>query len=227
MNLSVKDIAAMLNVSEKTIYRMIQNDAIPCFRVGGQWRFDRREISSWIEDTRAYKTPIEAIANRDEEALSIAGFIRNGGVFLDVPGVTQAEALRQCLNRIAGHVPQIDVRGLFDAIVERESVCSTAIGHGVAFPHPRIFGKFTAVSHISLCRLQHPVPFGAVDHEDVDTLFFIFPKNERRFLRIQAKLLRLLRDDDVSSCVKTASNPDEILSLIGQAEERIFREVHQ
>ena len=38
MNLSVKDVAELLNVSEKTIYRMIKDETIPCFRVGGQWR---------------------------------------------------------------------------------------------------------------------------------------------------------------------------------------------
>lgn len=226
MNLSVKDIAGLLNVSEKTIYRMIQNEAIPCFRVGGQWRFDRREIASWIEDTRACKTPIEAIAERDEESLSVAEFIRRGGVYLDVPGVSQADAMKQCLSRIAKHIPQIDANGLFDAIIEREALCPTAIGHGVAFPHPRVFGKFTASSHIALCRLQKPVPFGAVDHEDVDTLFFIFPKNERRFLRIQAKLLRLLRDDALVSCLKNAADPDEIMAVITRTESSVFGEVH-
>ena len=56
MNLSVKDVAKLLNISEKTIYRMIKDEMIPCFRVGGQWRFDRREINSWIEDTRQFSS---------------------------------------------------------------------------------------------------------------------------------------------------------------------------
>jgi PTS system nitrogen regulatory IIA component len=222
MNLSVKDIAELLNVSEKTIYRMIQSESIPCFRVGGQWRFDQREIASWVEDTRAYKTPLESMAKVDEEFLSIAEFIQRGGVHLNVSGTTQAEAVKQCLERIRETLPEIDTAGLFDAIVERESLCTTAVGHGVALPHPRIYGKFTAASHIALCRLHKPVSFGAIDNEDVDTLFFIFPKNERRFLRTQAKLLRLLRDDDVLSCLKQSDSAADILALIARKESEIF-----
>lgn len=224
MHLSVKDVAELLKVSEKTIYRMIQSETIPCFRVGGQWRFDQREIVSWIEDTRAYKTPIESIAKGDEESISVAEFIRRGGVYLSVPGSTQAEAVMLCLERIKETLPQIDAVGLFDAILEREALCPTAVGHGIALPHPRVFGKFTAESHIALCRLQKPVAFGAIDNEDVDTLFFIFPKNERRFLRTQAKLLRLLRDDTVVTTLKHATEPAEILSVIAHAESMIFRE---
>lgn len=224
MNLSVKDVAELLKVSEKTIYRMIQSESIPCFRVGGQWRFDRREIASWIEDARACKTPIETIAEKDEEALSVAEFVQRGGIFFDVPGSTKEDALRQCLERITEAMPHIDTAGLFDAILERETLCSTAVGHGVALPHPRVFGKFTAESHIAFCRLRKPVPFGAIDNEDVDTLFFIFPKNERRFLRTQAKLLRLLHDDDVLMCLKQSSSSTNILSLIAQKESEIFGE---
>ncbi|MBF0318634.1 MAG: helix-turn-helix domain-containing protein [Nitrospirae bacterium] len=35
MNLTVKDMATLLNVSDKTICRMIQNYTITCFRVNG------------------------------------------------------------------------------------------------------------------------------------------------------------------------------------------------
>jgi mannitol/fructose-specific phosphotransferase system IIA component (Ntr-type) len=86
--------------------------------------------------------------------------------------------------------------------MDREALCPTAIGQGIALPHPKSFGKFTVSSYIALCRLERPVPFEALDREDVDTLFFIFPKSERRFLRIQSKLLRLLKDDEIISTIK-------------------------
>jgi PTS system nitrogen regulatory IIA component len=224
MNLSVKDVAQLLNVSEKTIYRMIQSETIPCFRVGGQWRFDRREIASWIEDTRTYKTPMSSLesSDKDEESISISGFLQRGGIHYNVHGNSKEEVIRTSLEKIKTTIPQIDTKKLFVSIMDRESLCPTAVGNGIALPHPDSFGKFTDSSYIALCRLEHPVAFGAMDNEDVDTLFFIFPKSERRFLRIQAKLLRLLRDEDIMRLIKAQSDADNIYDTLSLKEAQIF-----
>ena len=231
MNLSVKDVAGLLKVSDKTIYRMIQNETIPCFRVGRQWRFDRREIMSWMEDTRAfsYKTAIENSAG-DEESISIAEFLLRGGIYQAIHASTKGEAVRSSLERIKTRIIDIDIKKLFTSITDREALCPTSVGNGIALPHPGSFGKFTPSSYIALCRLERPIPFGAVDNEDVDTLFFIFPKNERRFLRIQAKLLRLLREEEVISAVRRLQFSEElyrseILRVLAEKETQIFRQI--
>src|SRR3546814_13081701 len=55
------------------------------------------------------------------------------------------------------------------ALRERESLGSTAIGHGVAIPHARS-NAFSAARGAFL-RLEHPVDFGARDHAPVDLVF--------------------------------------------------------
>lgn len=225
MNLSVKDVAKLLNVSEKTIYRMIKDETIPCFRIGGQWRFDRRQISSWIEDTRQFSFGMAKgeTGLTDEESISVTEFLRRGGVYYSVPGDTKETALFSCLDLIRTAIPQMDREKFFEAIMERERLCPTSVGHGIAFPHLRLFREFnTPFSSISLCFLQRPIPFGALDNEDVDTLFFIFPKSERRFLRIQAKLLRLLKDEEVLAAVKKASPSDLLFEVFSRKEAEIF-----
>jgi PTS system nitrogen regulatory IIA component len=225
MNLSVRDVAELLNVSEKTIYRMIQNETIPCFRVGGQWRFDRNEIASWLEDTRAfsYKTAIENVSSEDEESISLSEFLRRGGIYYHLRGDTKEEAIAACLERINTGVPPVETKRFFSSIMDRETLCPTAVGHGIAFPHPKSFRKFAEFSHIALCFLEKPIPYGALDNESVDTLFFIFPKSEMRFLRIQAKLLRLLRDEEVISALKRVPGEDEIYGIFTRKEAEIFK----
>jgi nitrogen PTS system EIIA component len=225
MNLSVKDIAHLLNVSEKTIYRMIKDETIPCFRVGGQWRFDRREINSWIEDTRQFSSGIqkESFSPSDEESISISAFLRRDGIHYAVPGETRETAITSCLDRIGTATAHMDKERFFEAILERERLCPTSVGHGIALPHFRRFNEFAApVSSISLCFLERPIPFGALDNEDVNTLFFIFPKNERRFLRIQSKLLRLLRDEEVLSALKGVWPQDMLYEVFARKEAEIF-----
>ncbi len=222
MDLSVKDIAKLLNVSEKTIYRMIRSETIPCFRVGGQWRFDRGEINSWVEDTRNFSRPEGRNLEADREAISLAEFLRRGGIYHHVGGDTKPDAIRSCLALIGSGISDMDTVGLFDSVMDRETLCPTAVGHGIALPHPRSFGHFTVVSYLALCFLKKPIPFGALDNEDVDTLFFIFPRSERRFLRIQTKLLRLLKDDEILAVIAEAPPADKLYEVFSRKESEIF-----
>ncbi len=217
-------MAEFLNVSEKTIYRMIQNETIPCFKAGGQWRFDKNEITSWIEDTRAFskKVSIDEPSLEDEEIISVGEFIQRGGVHYDIAVDTKKAVILSCLERIKERIPVLDTQKLLALIMEREALCSTAVGHGIALPHPKSFKTFTDISYVALCHLERPMPFGALDKEDVNTLFFIFPRSERRFLRIQAMLLRLLKDDEVLHNVKQLSHPDTLCKILFKKEAEIF-----
>ena len=55
--MTVRDVAAFLNVDEKTVYRLSQRGELPGFKVAGAWRFQRVDIQVWIE---ARKGPGEA-----------------------------------------------------------------------------------------------------------------------------------------------------------------------
>ena len=47
--LTLKEVAKLLKVAEKTVYTMAQQKEMPSFKVRGQWRFRRNDIDRWIE----------------------------------------------------------------------------------------------------------------------------------------------------------------------------------
>ena len=47
--LTVGEVAQLLKVAEKTVYTMAQKGDLPAFKVGGQWRFRRTDLDSWID----------------------------------------------------------------------------------------------------------------------------------------------------------------------------------
>jgi excisionase family DNA binding protein len=47
--MTVKDVAALLSVDEKTIYRLVAKGGIPGFKVLGSWRFQTQDIKEWIQ----------------------------------------------------------------------------------------------------------------------------------------------------------------------------------
>ncbi len=47
--MTVRDVAAYLNVDDKTIYRLVQRGELPGFKVAGAWRFQGVDLERWIE----------------------------------------------------------------------------------------------------------------------------------------------------------------------------------
>ena len=47
--LTIREVAAYLKVTERTIYRLAAAKQIPSFKVGGSWRFSRTDIDNWIQ----------------------------------------------------------------------------------------------------------------------------------------------------------------------------------
>ena len=45
--LTVAEVAELLRLSEKTVYRLAQQGELPGFKAGGSWRFRREDIDAW------------------------------------------------------------------------------------------------------------------------------------------------------------------------------------
>jgi excisionase family DNA binding protein len=56
--MTVRDVAATLNVDEKTIYRLAQRGELPGFKVAGAWRFQWADLEAWIAE-RKHRAPIK------------------------------------------------------------------------------------------------------------------------------------------------------------------------
>jgi excisionase family DNA binding protein len=47
--LTIKEIAALLKLAEKTVYAMANEGELPAFKIRGQWRIKRAELDKWID----------------------------------------------------------------------------------------------------------------------------------------------------------------------------------
>jgi len=48
--LVVTDIAELLRISERQVYKLVAAHRIPCFKIGGSIRFDPSAISVWLRE---------------------------------------------------------------------------------------------------------------------------------------------------------------------------------
>lgn len=47
--LTLEAAAEILQVSKRTLLRMIQKKEVPAFKVGGQWRIRESQFRKWVE----------------------------------------------------------------------------------------------------------------------------------------------------------------------------------
>jgi len=49
--LTVREVADYLRVTQKTVYRLLQQGSIPALKVSHSWRFDKAAIDDWLKST--------------------------------------------------------------------------------------------------------------------------------------------------------------------------------
>jgi excisionase family DNA binding protein len=64
--LTTRQLQDLLQVDRITIYRMLSDGRLRGFKVGGQWRFPRREIERWLQEQRFSLEAAEAPASRED-----------------------------------------------------------------------------------------------------------------------------------------------------------------
>ena len=64
--MTVRDVAAYLNVDEKTIYRLAQKGELPAFKVAGAWRFRVEDLKRWIDHRMRHRVGPKAPHKRTE-----------------------------------------------------------------------------------------------------------------------------------------------------------------
>ncbi len=103
---------------------------------------------------------------------------------------------------------------VFDALIEREALGATGVGHGVAIPHAQVEG-LDRMRGVFL-RLSPPVDFGAVDDEPVDLVFALLcpPDAGSEQLRALARIARALRLPELRQQLRQASGADAIRALL-------------
>ena len=130
MQLQIRDICKLLNVSERTVYRWIKSGAIPHYKLNEQYRFNRVEILEWATAQKMTVSP-EIFAEPESGDLpALSAAIEAGGIHYRVSGRDKESVLRSIVRQM--RLPEgVDVDFLLQVLLARESLGSTAIGDGV------------------------------------------------------------------------------------------------
>ncbi len=213
MQLTVRDVAGLLNISEKTVYRMIQRGDIPTYKVHEQYRFNRTELLEWATTNRI-NFSAEIFKEPDTSATplpNLADALEAGGIHYRVEGQDKDSALRSVV-KIMRLPEDIDREFLTKVLLAREDLASTGIGDGIAVPHPRNpIVLQVSEPFITLCFLENAIEFGSLDGLPVHSLFTFVTPNTRAHLHLLARLSFSLRDPKFREAIQLQASRETIL----------------
>lgn len=221
MELRVRDVARLLNVSEQTVYRWVRNGSLPAHRIHDQYMFNRVELQEWAA-LHEHRVSPELLAPNGsvEELPSLHAAIERGGIFYGIPGERREDVL-EAVTQLPGIPAKVDRRLLYQLLVAREALASTGVGNGIAIPHPRD----PVVIHadeplVLLCFLEQPVDFHALDGEPVRVVFVLLSPSVREHLQMFAKLAFALHDETLKRLLQGAAPRETILDRVRVVEKR-------
>ncbi len=126
---------------------------------------------------------------------------------------SKKQALQELSSRASALTAQNE-RAIFEVLLQREKLGTTAVGYGVAIPHGKLpkltkmFGMFA--------RLDRPIDFEALDGQPVDLVFLLLaPEGAGAdHLKALARVARLLRDQDTANKLRAARDAQAIYAVL-------------
>jgi PTS system nitrogen regulatory IIA component len=202
--LTLKEVAELLQVNERTALRLAHAGDLPATRVGGQWRVHPVELERWFFAARAENAVV------DEQPLLCGKHI-----VLDL----DADSVDDVLDSIARHLAdtgELIYPSVFkNALAEREAMMSTGVGEGVAIPHAR--HSITGLFRHPVCvfvRLAQPIEFHAVDGAPVDLVFGLAAPSNDLHLECLARVMRFARAPAVRERLRAVKDAAEAVAAL-------------
>lgn len=133
---------------------------------------------------------------------------------------TKREAISELLDLLVSQGLVGDRDKVLDELLDRESASPTAIGDDAAVPHARsAHVNETACAFGST--LDDGIEFGPISaggpSRSASLLFLMVspPSETTRYIKTLAKIARLVKDDRRRNSLKAATDPVEVLELLG------------
>jgi PTS system nitrogen regulatory IIA component len=148
---------------------------------------------------------------------NLSALFRKGGVYYAVPGEHPKDALASLVGLIPG-VPDNDK--LLKAILEREDLMPTAMGNGIALPHPRnpVIENEDA-QFAALAFPENDIDWGALDSRPVHTIILVVSASAKTHLASLQRITFFCRDETFCALLKRRAPAEEIFAYIEKTEQ--------
>ena len=215
--MTLAEVAEYLQLAERTVLRMAQRGDIPAAKVASQWRFMRPLVREWlVGQMQAFPAPQAAgDVGLKDPLLPLSEVLHGELMTFDLKPGPKESILRQLLAPLLRTGFANDTNLLLRSLLDRERMMTTAVGHGIAIPHPRrlLPGMFPEPA-VALGICPEGTDFGAIDDQLVHIFFLTCATREELHLQLMANLSWLTRREGLIANLRAASSHQQVLDLV-------------
>lgn len=144
---------------------------------------------------------------------SIESILSPRRTLCSAPGVSKKRVLENIASVICADQIQFNSQQIFDALLAREKLGSTALGAGIAIPHCRLNACDNCYGTL-ITLADDGVDFDAIDTIPVDVLFVLLVPEAAsdEHLQILAELARRFSDPEYCAGLRAAENAEALYS---------------
>lgn len=219
--LSLKRVAEILGVSEKTIYRMVADNQIPCaVKIGGQWRFKADEVMAWID---SQKQPDVTTHKKEDLLITLVKALENGAVLYRIHAKNSDEILDELVAALPNSA-NFNAKGIKRSVMFRESIVSSSMD-GIAWMRPDpSMPVYQEKTMVILAYFEHPVDCRAIDRQLTELLFLVLPANAIELAIIERRLWRMSMSTTFVDGIRKQLTRKQLIDFIVSQEETLFQE---
>lgn len=212
--LTMHELASYLHLDEATVNKLVMAGKIPSLQVDRQWRFKRSSIDAWIEEQLVGDE--ENFADvPDGMKLPLEDLLPDQAIIPALRAKNPMSVIEELAARAYVNGWLLDKPWFVGAVVERESLASTAMEGGVAFLHTRAKDKGKiGRPFVVVGRSWEGIDFGAPDGGPTYLFFLLGLKYDRLHLPILGRLARALRNPATIAKLRALSSPDQVRALL-------------
>jgi PTS system fructose-specific IIA component/PTS system nitrogen regulatory IIA component len=156
--------------------------------------------------------------------MKLTDFVVPEAILPNIQVETKEDAIRVMVGSLksSGSIKGSDEESIVAAILKREELGSTGIGHGVAVPHTKHPSVDSLIATVALAK--EGVDFASLDGESVFILFLLVSPPDRPgdHLRGLENISRHLRSQSFCNFLRQARSREDVMELLKEADDNQF-----
>lgn len=222
--LTLQEVAEFLQLSDKTLLKMIKNSEIPCAKIANQWRFSKSMLNDWITSKMSVipQNDFSRLIETQFDYIPLSRLIDQDSIITDLQATNSEEAVKELAEKAYNNALIANKDEFIKKLLEREKLTSTSIGQGIALPHLRKpCGTMVTAPKIVIGISKKGVDFASLDGEKTTLFFLLLSDSEVVHLRILSKLTQILSISSVIDELKSLTKPEDFIPFFIRKEQEI------
>lgn len=153
--------------------------------------------------------------------MGLADVLRKESVVSNLKTRSKPDVIRELVERVTDQYRNLSKDRLVSVLLEREKLCSTAVGEGVAIPHGKISGITNIVAAFG--RSIEGTEFESLDGNPTYLFILLFApeNNSGMHLKLLARISRIFKNPEFRRRLMGAQTEEELYNMIIEEDAKI------